>query len=156
MMVVRGTKKFLDRVGRPTPGEQMSDGVLGDWYANALMWRPQVALFVNERTFLPVLVRLAPAMSVLDRFPAAFARIAGAIGVNPILLDAELATMTTRTLAKTASRHGGRRRRPSALRDPPGCGSQEPPPAGSNSGITSILPEVDHAPPSVRDAGRPR
>jgi hypothetical protein len=45
------TKKFLDRVGRPTasPGDP-STTALGSWYATVLPWRPQVALFVNEMT----------------------------------------------------------------------------------------------------------
>ena len=39
------TKKLLDRIGPPTlqDGEQ-STTVLGQWYATALPWRPQVAL----------------------------------------------------------------------------------------------------------------
>ncbi len=102
MMLVRGTKKFLDRVGPPEPGEHVAAGVLGDWYANALFWRPQTALFVNERSL--VLLPLAPAATVLDRFPAAFARVAAAIGVDRAVLDVELATMQTHALAKTASR----------------------------------------------------
>ncbi len=103
-MLVRGTKKFLDRVGPPEPGEHVADGVLGAWYANALFWRTQTALFVNERSLIPVLLPLAPAATVLDRFPAAFAQVAAAIGVDRAVLDAELATMQTHTLAKTASR----------------------------------------------------
>ena len=104
MMLVRGTRKFLDRVGPPGTGDQVADGVLGDWYANALFWRPQTALFVNERSLAPVLLPLAPAATVLDRFPAAFARVAVAIGVDRAVLDVELATMQTHALAKTASR----------------------------------------------------
>jgi len=64
MIVVRGTKKFLDRVGRPD-ASGASSASLGDWYANALLWRPQVALFVNAQTLLPVVVLLAPANSVV-------------------------------------------------------------------------------------------
>ena len=103
-MLVRGTKKFLDRVGPPQPGEHATDGLLGDWYANALFWRPQTALFVSEQSLVPILLPLAPAATVLARFPAAFARVAGAIGVDRAILDAELATMQTHSLAKTASR----------------------------------------------------
>jgi hypothetical protein len=40
---------------------------LGDWYATALSWRPQVALFVNEATLLPVLMPMAPAGIVMGR-----------------------------------------------------------------------------------------
>lgn len=104
MIVVRGTKKFLDRVGRPAPGEFSSSGALGDWYVNPLFWRPQVALFVNERSLLPVLVPLAPATSVVSRLPAAFADIAARIGVDDSALRRELAVMGEHVLAKTASR----------------------------------------------------
>jgi hypothetical protein len=34
--------------------------MLGQWYATAVFWKPQVALFVNESTLLPVLMPLAP------------------------------------------------------------------------------------------------
>jgi len=104
VIVVRGTKKFLDRVGRPAPGEFTSSGVLGDWYANALFWRLQVALFVNERSLLPVLVPFAPAASVISRLPAAFAGIAARIGVDDRALRSELAAMGEHVVAKTASR----------------------------------------------------
>jgi hypothetical protein len=60
--VVHGTKKLRDRVpptDPPDPGP--STTAPGDWYATLLFWRPQVALFVNERTFLPVLMPFAPA-----------------------------------------------------------------------------------------------
>jgi hypothetical protein len=69
MLVVRGTKKFLDRAGRPVAGDVSSSGRLGDWYVNTWFWRPQVAAFVNERTLLPVLVPLAPAVSAVERLP---------------------------------------------------------------------------------------
>ena len=60
MFTVRGTTKFLDRVGRPVADPPSRSTVLGDWYANVLFWRPQVALFVNATTFVAVLMPLAP------------------------------------------------------------------------------------------------
>jgi len=104
VIVVRGTKKFLDRVGRPGVDDVTSSSVLGDWYANPLFWRPQVALFVNERSLLPVVVPLAPASSVVSRLPAAFADVAVRIGVNGEALIRELSAMGEHVLAKTASR----------------------------------------------------
>ena len=104
MLVVRGTKKFLARVGTGSPVHGLSTGALGDWYANALFWRPQVALFVNERTRLPVFVPLAPAKSVVDRFPVEFAKVARRIGVDSGALAAELDAMKEWVLAKTANR----------------------------------------------------
>jgi hypothetical protein len=103
-MVVRGTKKFLDRVGRATTIETRSSGRLGDWYANPLFWRPQVVLFLNERTRLPVLVPLAPALSVVDRFPTEFARVASRLGLTVAAVTAEVEAMTDWVLAKTSSR----------------------------------------------------
>ena len=50
MYIVRGTKKFLDLAGRAKVDPSASTTVLGDWYANALLW-PQVALFVNAASF---------------------------------------------------------------------------------------------------------
>jgi hypothetical protein len=39
--------------------------MLGSWYATVLLWKPQVALLVNEKTLLPVLMPLAPAKDLL-------------------------------------------------------------------------------------------
>ena len=51
MLVVRATKKLLDRLGPVTlESGQTSTTRLGDWYASAWAWRPQVALFVSEAT----------------------------------------------------------------------------------------------------------
>ncbi len=104
MFTVRGTKKFLDRVGRPTVDPPPSTTVLGDWYANVLFWRPQVALFVNATTFVPVLMPLAPASGSIARFPGAMAELLGALGVDPRFVESEVAAMKSVVLAKTASR----------------------------------------------------
>lgn len=104
VVVVRGTRKFLRSVGRPLPGTPVGDGRLGDWYADVWFWRPQVAVFVNERSLLPVITPLAPARSVLERFPDQFARVARHIGVDPEGLENELESMNEHVLAKTSSR----------------------------------------------------
>lgn len=104
MFTVRGTKKFLDRVGRPVPDPPASSTVLGDWYANVLFWRPQVALFVNASTFVPVLMPLAPAAGVVGRFPAAMAEVFATLGIDPRFVEAETTEMESVVLAKTASR----------------------------------------------------
>jgi len=103
VLVVRGTKKFLDRVGRADAGV-VSSGRLGDWYANVWFWRPQVAIFVNAMSLLPVLVPFAPAASVLKRFPFAFAEVAREIGADGNAIDTEVRTMNEYALSKTASR----------------------------------------------------
>ncbi len=62
VLIVRATKKLLDRLGPPNLGEgEQSTTWMGQWYATAMFWKPQVVLFVNEPTLLPVLIPLAPA-----------------------------------------------------------------------------------------------
>jgi hypothetical protein len=101
---IRGTGKFLARVGRPVPDPSPSTTILGDWYANLLFWRTQVALFVNAPTFLPVFVPLAPAAGVLDRFPAAMAAVLRDLAIDPRFIDTEVVEMDAPVLATTASR----------------------------------------------------
>ena len=104
MFTVRGTKKFLDRVGRPLADPPSLSTVLGDWYANVLLWRPQVALFVNATTFVPVLMPLAPAAGVVARFPTAMAEVFQALGIDRRFVVSETDEMSSAVLAKTASR----------------------------------------------------
>ena len=62
MFYLHCSKQLLDRVssGVNEPAGK-GDNILGNWYAKAIFSKPQVALFVNERTLLPVLMPLAPA-----------------------------------------------------------------------------------------------
>ncbi len=78
--------------------------MLGDWYATALFWRPQVALFVNESTLLPVLMPLAPAATLIERFPPELSAVLAAHQVSRRFIDAELAQMTDCRLATTSNR----------------------------------------------------
>jgi hypothetical protein len=105
MLVVHGTKKFLDRAGRPDlADDRPSTTALGGWYANIWFWRPQVALFVNETTLFPVLVPMAPASSVVSRFVTAAGEAFAEYGLDPAFVHAELAEMREFRLAKTESR----------------------------------------------------
>ena len=81
VLIVRATKKLLDRIGPPNLGEgEQSTTWMGQWYATAMFWKPQVALFVNEPTLLPVLLPLAPAATLLARFPRQLAAVPAAHG----------------------------------------------------------------------------
>jgi hypothetical protein len=104
MFTARATKKLLDRLGGPSPSEEPTTTALGDWYATVLFWRPQVALFVNEPTRLPVLVALAPAATVVARFVGQAAVVLTALGLDPRFVEREVAAMSEHRLAKTASR----------------------------------------------------
>lgn len=104
MVIIRGTRKFLERVGPPSDPHTASTTTLGDWFATAVFWRPQLALFVNATTLLPVFMPLAPAATVLERFPGALAAVLRAHGVTERIIGHELAEVTDRRLATTNNR----------------------------------------------------
>ena len=61
MLTLHCTQKLLARIKRPVaPTPPAPTTTLGNWYATALLWKPQVALLVNERTLLPVLPDSTP------------------------------------------------------------------------------------------------
>ncbi len=106
VLVIRGTKKLRDRVkGVPAAAEDHeSTTALGDWFANALFWRPQVALLVNSRTLVPVFMELAPAATLLERAPAAIEAVLRRHGVDETLLAAERKAMSEVWIAPTNDR----------------------------------------------------
>jgi hypothetical protein len=69
------TKKLLDRIKPDVRVAVDGTTTLGDWYATALFWKPQLALLVNERTLLPVVMPLAPATTLAQSFPVALAQV---------------------------------------------------------------------------------
>ena len=80
---IQGTKKLLDRVKHPVmPAVEDPTTALGNWYATAIFWRPQVAFLVNEATLFPVLLPLAPAASIAARFPDALESILKAVSTT--------------------------------------------------------------------------
>ena len=105
MFSVHATKKLLDRVGQPI-AEVVSEPttVLGNWYATVLFWKPQVGLLVNERTLFSVLMPLAPAATLIDRFPDALRETLEAGGVAPDFIEFEVTAMGDGRYAKTANR----------------------------------------------------
>jgi hypothetical protein len=100
------TKKLLERIKPPTiaAGDALGTTLLGNWYATALFWKPQVALLVNEKTLLPVLMPLAPATDLATRFPVHLADVLAAYGVPQQFIDHELAQMNEVRYAKTSNR----------------------------------------------------
>ncbi len=108
VLIVRATKKLLSRLGPPAAAAELaSTTLLGDWYATAWFWRPQVALLVSEVTLLPVLMPLAPAATLLRRFGRQLELVLTAHGAPPEFINAELQEMGEVRLGKTASRSVG-------------------------------------------------
>lgn len=105
MLVVRGTKKLRDRLKAvPATDADVSTCVLGDWFATAVFWRPQVALLVNQRTYVPVFVPLAPAATLLERAPEAIAAVLRRHGADEPFIAAELDAMSEARIAPTNDR----------------------------------------------------
>ena len=105
MYTLHCTKKLLDRIKQPiAPAEPEPATKLGNWYATAVFWKPQIVLAVNERTLLPVILPLAPATTVADRLPDALAYVLRGIGIDEATIADELAAMNDVAVAKTANR----------------------------------------------------
>ena len=68
------------------------------------MWKPQVALFVNAQTLLPVLAPLAPSKTLLDRFPEALLQVLLSHDIDRAFVAAEMAETQDAAYAKTANR----------------------------------------------------
>ena len=104
--MVRATKELLQRVGRSSvPDGDRSTTLLGDWYASALLWRPQqVILLVNEVTLLPVLMPLAPAATASSRIGEEIAAALAAHQAPRSLIDDELSRMRDCRFGPTANR----------------------------------------------------
>jgi hypothetical protein len=98
-------QKLLDRIKPAATAPVGSSTVLmGSWYATVLFWKPQLALLVNERTLLPVLMPLAPAADLATRFPQYLERVLTAHGIDQSFIDHVLAQMREVQYAKTSSR----------------------------------------------------
>jgi hypothetical protein len=106
MFTMFATKKLLERIKPATieAGGALGTTSLGNWYATALFWKPQVALLVNEKTLLPVLMPLAPATDLATRFPEQLASVLAAHGVPQQFIDHEIAQMNKVRYAKTSNR----------------------------------------------------
>ncbi|GAA2218592.1 DUF6933 domain-containing protein [Micromonospora olivasterospora] len=105
MFILRATAKLRQRIGplAPHDGERATT-VLGDWYATVLPWRPQVALLVNERTLLPALMPLAPAVTMPARASDQVGAVLTAHGVPDLVIRGEVDQMRQWRIAPTANR----------------------------------------------------
>ena len=105
MLIVRMTKKLLQRLGPPNlqQGEH-STTLLGEWYATALFWKPQLVLLVNEATLLPVLMPLAPARTAPARIGQRIAAVLAAHRTPTAIIDDERLQMRDCRIGNTANR----------------------------------------------------
>jgi hypothetical protein len=104
MVIIHGTRKLLDRLPNPPSGIDEPTAPLGSWYATVLFWRPQVALLVDEETYLPLLMPFAPAATLLERFPAALEALLVAHDAPTSFIEATTAAARAPVLARTVNR----------------------------------------------------
>jgi hypothetical protein len=105
MYTLHCTAKLRERLKHPTAAAPRPPSTaLGNWYATALFWRPQLALLVNECTLLPVLLPLAPSATLPERVAPAVAQVLQMHGVGRGFVERELAAMVDVEVAKTANR----------------------------------------------------
>ena len=83
----------------------MPSTVLGDWYANILIERPEhLVVCVSERTLLPVIVLAKDLKRLPHRIAAAAAEMLKAIGVPDQDVEEEISAMQETYFARTADR----------------------------------------------------
>lgn len=104
MFTLHCTKKLLDRIDPQVAASVHATSRFGAWYATAMFWKPQMALLVNERTLLPVLCPLAPAATLVQRFPQALSVVLQALDLPPEFIRAEIEEMREVVYAKTVNR----------------------------------------------------
>jgi hypothetical protein len=105
MFTLHCTAKLRERLKRPLAAtKRPSTTFLGDWYGTVLFWKPQLALLVNERTLMPILMPLAPASTLPERLGPAVAALLHQYGMALPLIERELAAMAEVDIAKTSNR----------------------------------------------------
>ncbi|KWH59744.1 hypothetical protein LGM42_16310 [Burkholderia sp. AU39826] len=104
MLYLYCTRKLLERLKPEVAEAGYSTTKLGSWYVTVLSWRPQLAMLVNERTLLPVLMPLAPVATLAARFPGALMDILAAHGVPRPFIVSEVSEMQAVRYTKTQNR----------------------------------------------------
>ena len=106
MFTLRATKRLIDRLAPPlTASSPPTTTVLGDWYATVVqVGRRPVVLAISERTFLAVVVTLAPAITLEARIREGIADALHRLPLTDADLVRELTAMTDLAYGKTQSR----------------------------------------------------
>lgn len=106
MITLRCTQKLLRRAGVPTKVDTKAPTtVLGDWCANLIVARPQqLALCMNERSLLVVVLPARDFKNVAPRFRAQVVSLLTRIGVPAAAVAVEEKAMSEFAFGPTANR----------------------------------------------------
>jgi len=106
VVTLRCTRRLLRRAGVSGKAETVPPTtVLGDWYANLIVARPQqLALCMNERSLLVVVLPARDFKNVAPRFRAQVVSLLTRIGVPAAAVAAEEKAMSEFAFGPTANR----------------------------------------------------
>ena len=105
MVVIRGTQKLLRRFPPSEPVDEPSTTRLGDWYGNLLsVERVRIALFISERSRLPVLLPTGDLAKVATHLMTGLERVLDALVIPTSSVRRELAAMSDVRFAPTNNR----------------------------------------------------
>jgi hypothetical protein len=106
MFTLRCTQKLLRRgLQESAEAARAPSTLLGDWYANILVARPQhLVLCVSERTLLPVVLAAKDPASLPARLAEAAGVVLARVGVAQGAVERECTEMRAARVARTASR----------------------------------------------------
>jgi len=105
MVTLRCTRKLLQRARlTPSSAPVAPTTRLGDWYATLVPFRSPLVLTLSERTLLAIVLPLAPANSLLRRWPAGARELLLALGLPAVRVAEEVMAMQGPAIGVTASR----------------------------------------------------
>ena len=105
MLTLRCTASLQKKLGRETAPDTPPTSRLGDWDAKLVATRPKhLVLCTNERTLLCVVIPLAPAKDLRNRFAAAAERVIRLIPAPPKIVAEEVAALDDIQLGRAVDR----------------------------------------------------
>jgi hypothetical protein len=105
MLVLRCTRKLLDRVGPPVANPPQSTTVLGEWYAKPFaVAQRRFILLVNASTRIAVVMYARDVAHLPDHFPEALAPVLAQLGIPADDIVREVEASRTVVVATTDSR----------------------------------------------------
>ena len=105
VVVLRLTRRLLDRVGPPTPDPPASTTVLGDWFGHLVYFGHQrYVLLVSEHSRLPVLLAGRDLRNLTHNFPEALTQVLAALGIADATIAREVDATREAVIATTNNR----------------------------------------------------
>jgi len=105
MVIYCCTRKMLKKLNKEEVTIDKSDTTLGDWYVDYLYTRPfHIAIFVSEKSLLPIFVPTSPIGSVFIRFQDQLALFLKNINVPEKAIKNELMKMDEIIITKTRNK----------------------------------------------------